>query len=180
VVVTGITATGEREVLACAVGDTETEAFWTDTFRSLRGRGLAGVRLVVSDHHEGLKAAIAKCFVGTGERRTRQADRPPRGEARSTSPGVRLCAGDAAMSDLTPAPDEAGDSGRRECAGECRHVRHHVHGLAVRRKLGVGLGLAPVAGSATVDGSGLVGHERHARPLRPSDRRGVTVLAALG
>jgi putative transposase len=71
VVVTGITITGEREVLACAVGDTETEAFWADTFRSLRTRGLSGVRLVISDHHEGLKAAIAKCFVGAGWQRCR-------------------------------------------------------------------------------------------------------------
>lgn len=66
VVVTGITITGEREVLACAVGDTETEAFWAETFRGLRARGLSGVRLVISDHHDGLKAAIAKCFVGAG------------------------------------------------------------------------------------------------------------------
>jgi putative transposase len=62
---------GEREVLACAVGDTETETFWTDTFRDLRARGLAGVRLVISDHHEGLKNAIAKCFVGAGWQRCR-------------------------------------------------------------------------------------------------------------
>lgn len=71
VVVTGITATGEREVLGCAVGDTETEAFWTEFFRSLRGRGLGGVRLVISDHHDGLKAAIARCFVGAAWQRCR-------------------------------------------------------------------------------------------------------------
>jgi len=71
VVVTGIAITGEREVLACAVGDSETEAFWADTFRGLRSRGLGGVRLVISDHHTGLKAAIAKCFVGAGWQRCR-------------------------------------------------------------------------------------------------------------
>jgi putative transposase len=71
VVVTGVTLTGEREVLGCAVGDTETEAFWAEFFRSLRGRGLAGVRLVISDHHDGLKAAIAKCFVGAAWQRCR-------------------------------------------------------------------------------------------------------------
>jgi transposase-like protein len=71
VVVTGIAITGEREVQACAAGDGETEAFWADTFRGLRSRGLAGVRLVISDHHEVLKAAIAKCFVGAGWQRSR-------------------------------------------------------------------------------------------------------------
>jgi putative transposase len=71
VVVTGVTMTGEREVLACAVGDTETEAFWAETFRGLRARGLGGVRLVISDHHDGLKNAIAKCFVGAGWQRCR-------------------------------------------------------------------------------------------------------------
>jgi putative transposase len=71
VVVTGVTIAGEREVLGCAVGDTETEAFWAEFFRSLRARGLHGMRLVISDHHEGLKAATAKCFVGTGWQRCR-------------------------------------------------------------------------------------------------------------
>lgn len=71
VVVTGITIGGEREVLACAVGDAETEAFWAETFRDLRTRGLTGVRLVISDQHDGLKNAIAKCFVGAGWQRCR-------------------------------------------------------------------------------------------------------------
>ncbi len=71
VVVTGVTIGGEREVLGCAVGDTECEDFWTEFFRSLRTRGLRGVRLVISDHHEGLKNAIAKCFVGAGWQRCR-------------------------------------------------------------------------------------------------------------
>ena len=71
VVVTGVAMTGEREVLGCAVGDTEDEAFWTEFFRSLRSRGLEGVRLVVSDHHLGLKAAIAKVFIGAAWQRCR-------------------------------------------------------------------------------------------------------------
>ena len=51
VVATGVAMTGGREVLGCAVGDTEDESFWTEFFRSLRTRGLHGVRLVISDHH---------------------------------------------------------------------------------------------------------------------------------
>ncbi len=71
VVVTGVAMTGEREVLGCAVGDTEDETFWTEFLRSLRSRGLHGVRLVISDHHLGLKAAIAKVFIGAAWQRCR-------------------------------------------------------------------------------------------------------------
>src|SRR3954470_12999063 len=51
---------GRREVIGLDVGEGETESFWRDFLRSLTARGLAGVRLCVSDAHEGLKAAIAK------------------------------------------------------------------------------------------------------------------------
>ena len=71
VVATGVAMSGEREVLGCAVGDTEDEAFWAEFFRSRRARGLAGVRLVISDHHLGLKAAIAKVFIGASWQRCR-------------------------------------------------------------------------------------------------------------
>jgi transposase-like protein len=71
VVATGVAATGEREVLGLAVGDTEDEAFWAEFLRSLRSRGLSGMRLVISDHHLGLKAAIAKVFVGAAWQRCR-------------------------------------------------------------------------------------------------------------
>lgn len=53
VVATGVAADGTREVLGLAVGDSEDKAFWTAFLRSLRARGLAGVRLVISDAHEG-------------------------------------------------------------------------------------------------------------------------------
>jgi transposase-like protein len=52
--------TGRRGVIGLDVGEAETEAFWREFLRSLRSRGLAGVRLVVSDAHEGLKNAIGK------------------------------------------------------------------------------------------------------------------------
>ena len=51
---------GYREVLGLDVGECETEAFWRSFLRSLVKRGLAGVQLVVSDAHAGLKAAIAQ------------------------------------------------------------------------------------------------------------------------
>lgn len=57
VIATRVTARGDREVLGCAVGDSEDGAFWTAFLRDLRARGLSGVRLVISDAHEGLKGA---------------------------------------------------------------------------------------------------------------------------
>ncbi len=71
VIATGVTASGDREVLGLAVGDSEDGAFWTAFLRSLRARGLAGVRLVISDAHEGLKAAIGAVFLGAAWQRCR-------------------------------------------------------------------------------------------------------------
>ncbi len=71
VVATGVTATGDREVLGVEVGDSEDGAFWTAFLRGLRARGLSGVQLVISDHHLGLKQAIAAVFVGAAWQRCR-------------------------------------------------------------------------------------------------------------
>lgn len=71
VIATGVTAQGRREVLGFAVGDSETRAFWTQFLRSLRSRGLDGVRLVVSDSHAGLVAAIESVFLGAAWQRCR-------------------------------------------------------------------------------------------------------------
>ena len=71
VIATGITASGEREVLGVDIGDSEDETFWTRFLRSLRDRGLGGVRLVISDAHAGLKTSIRKCFTGSSWQRCR-------------------------------------------------------------------------------------------------------------
>jgi len=60
VVAIGVTATGERTVLGAATGPSEDHQFWTSFLRSLVKRGLKGVRLVISDAHEGLRQAIEK------------------------------------------------------------------------------------------------------------------------
>ena len=64
VVATAVTADGNREVLGLDVGDSEDEVFWTAFLRTLRDRGLGGVKLVISDAHAGLKASIARVFTG--------------------------------------------------------------------------------------------------------------------
>ena len=59
---------GRREIIGLGIGPSEAETFWTDFLRSLKARGLDGVRLVVSDAHTGLKAAIARVFDATWQR----------------------------------------------------------------------------------------------------------------
>ncbi|MER6218870.1 IS256 family transposase [Streptomyces sp. NPDC001674] len=71
VIATGVTEDGGREVLGVMVGDSETEVFWTEFLRSLRERGLSGVRLVISDSHSGLVKAIRKVMIGAGWQRCR-------------------------------------------------------------------------------------------------------------
>jgi len=71
VIATGVSADGRREVLGSAVGDSETEAFWTAFLRDLRDRGLAGVQLVISDSHRGLTNAVATVLQGSTWQRCR-------------------------------------------------------------------------------------------------------------
>ena len=95
VIATGVRADGGREVLGLSVGDSEDGAFWTAFLRSLRARGLGGVRLVISDAHEGLKSAIAAVIVGAGWQRCRVhfmrnvLARVPKGSAEMVAAAIR-------------------------------------------------------------------------------------------
>jgi putative transposase len=71
VVAIGVTSTGERTVLGAQTGPSEDHQFWVSFLRSLVKRGLRGVRLVISDAHEGLRQAIAKVLAGTSWQRCR-------------------------------------------------------------------------------------------------------------
>jgi putative transposase len=68
IVAVGANADGRREVLGIDVGPSEAETFWTEFLRKLARRGLRGVKLVISDAHEGLKAAIPKVLSATWQR----------------------------------------------------------------------------------------------------------------
>jgi putative transposase len=68
-VVSGVRDDGFREILAVEVADTESEASYHELFRSLKTRGLGGVELVVSDDHQGLKAAAFRHFQGASWQR---------------------------------------------------------------------------------------------------------------
>ena len=68
IVAVGVNRDGRREVLGMDIGPSEAETFWTGFLRKLARRGLRGVKLVVSDAHEGIKSAVAKVLTATWQR----------------------------------------------------------------------------------------------------------------
>ena len=68
IVAVAVSSDGRREVLGMAIGASEAETFWIEFLRSLARRGLRGVKLVISDAHEGLKAAVAKVLHASWQR----------------------------------------------------------------------------------------------------------------
>ena len=70
-VVIGFSSQGQREILDWRVGDSESEATWGELFLDLKLRGVGGVRLVVSDAHAGIRAALSRHFQGVAWQRCR-------------------------------------------------------------------------------------------------------------
>ena len=68
IIAVGVNSDGRREVLGMEIGASEAEPFWTAFLRKLARRGLRGVKLVVSDSHEGIKAAVSKVLSTTWQR----------------------------------------------------------------------------------------------------------------
>jgi putative transposase len=95
VIATGVSADGRREVLGCATGDSETQAFWTQFLRDLKDRGLSGVQLVISDAHSGLIKAIGTTMQGASWQRCRvhfmrnALARVPKGHAEMVAATIR-------------------------------------------------------------------------------------------
>ncbi len=68
IVAVGVNGDGRREVLGMDIGPSEAEVFWRDFLRKLTRRGLRGVKLLISDSHEGIKAAVSKVLTATWQR----------------------------------------------------------------------------------------------------------------
>ncbi len=68
IVAVAVNSDGRREVLGMDIGPSEAETFWTEFLRKLARRGLRGVKLVISDAHEGIKAAVAKVLHASWQR----------------------------------------------------------------------------------------------------------------
>jgi putative transposase len=99
---------GRREVIGLDLGEVESEAFWTEFLRGLRARGLQGLRLVVSDHHEGLKSAIARVLDAPWQRCCVHFVRNMHGHCRPAQRGLVS----AALREVFNATDRA-EAGRR-------------------------------------------------------------------
>ena len=68
IIAVGVNSDGRREVLGMEIGASEAETFWTAFLRKLTRRGLRGVKLVISDSHEGIKAAVSKVLSTSWQR----------------------------------------------------------------------------------------------------------------
>jgi putative transposase len=137
-VVSGVRAPdGLREILGVEVADTESEATYHELFRSLKARGLRGVELVVSDGHEGLKAAVSRHFQGTSCDRLplHSPQKPARDGERQEAQGAR----GGLAGDLRPGEQGAGPRARllggREVAGEGQRAGRRAPGRTRRRVL---------------------------------------------
>ena len=70
IIAVAVNTDGKREIVGLHIGPSEAETFWSSFLKSLARRGLCGIKLVVSDAHEGLKAAVRRVF-GAGWQRCR-------------------------------------------------------------------------------------------------------------
>ena len=68
IIASAVNAEGRREIIGLGLGPSEAAVFWLGFLRSLESRGLKGVKLVISDAHEGLKAAISQVFKASWQR----------------------------------------------------------------------------------------------------------------
>ena len=68
IIAVAVNTDGRREIIGLTVGPSEAETFWTEFLRSLKARGLGGLKLVISDAHTGLKASIRRVFDATWQR----------------------------------------------------------------------------------------------------------------
>jgi putative transposase len=142
IIAVGVNDDGRREVLGMTVGASEAETFWTDFLRSLARRGLRGVKLVISDAHEGLKASIAKvlhatwqrCRVHTMRNLLAHAGRQGRGVASAfIAAAFAQDTAEAAKTQWRKVADSSGPS----CPARGRHGRSRdrcpgLHGLPAR------------------------------------------------
>ena len=116
--------TGRREVIGIDIGETETEAFWVEFLRDLVARGLTGVRLAISDEHQGLKAAIERVLACPWQRCTVHFVRNMHGHCRRDERGLVS----AALREIFDAPDA--EAARERCGSVLERFRGTVPKVA--------------------------------------------------
>jgi hypothetical protein len=149
----GVNSDGRREVLGMAIGASEAETFWTDFLRSLARRGLRGVKLIISDAHEGIKASVSRVFSAAWQRCRVHFSRNAHGRGH----------GNAALGGVA-AEDIASE--QAEALACCvlavtrhRHFRRHQRGIVTHLEVALG----------KVDGEGWLfgGHGRASQQVEP-------------
>src|SRR5881227_671034 len=66
IIAVAVTTEGRREIVGLGIGPSEAEPFWSAFLKGLVKRGLKGVKLVISDAHDGLRLAITRCSAPAG------------------------------------------------------------------------------------------------------------------
>ena len=128
IVAVGVNTDGRREVLGMDIGSSEAETFWVEFLRKLRRRGLRGVKLIVSDAHEGIKAAVAKLINATWQRCRVHTMRNALAHAGKSQPARRLgLHGDRLRSGQRRSRQGAVAQGRRPTQAQAAQARR-VHG----------------------------------------------------
>jgi putative transposase len=138
IIAVGVNMDGRREVLGMEIGTSESEPIWREFLRKLTRRGLRGVKLVVSDAHEGLKAAVAKVLSASWQRCRVHFMRNVLAHAGKSGRRVvsdlhrhRLCPGDADRREPAvarrrrPDPGEGAEARRHHGRGRARCARLH-------------------------------------------------------
>jgi transposase-like protein len=139
IIAIGVNTDGRREVLGLEIGTSEAEPIWTEFLRKLTRRGLSGVKLVVSDAHEGIKAAVSKVLSATWQRCrvhfiAMRWPMPERAGGASSRPSSQPpCSGHTGGRQHTVAqccrPDQAQSARARYPHGQCRAGRAGLHDL---------------------------------------------------
>jgi putative transposase len=148
IVAVGVNSDGRREVLRIGIGPSEAETFWTAFLRQLARRGLRGVKLVVSDAHEGIKPTVAKVLDASWQRcrvhfmrnalgacRQERAARRLRLHRHSVCPGRRRGRANPVAQGRRPAPPQAAQTCRLPRRGRDRCARLHDLSAQHRTKL---------------------------------------------
>jgi putative transposase len=123
---------GYREILGVEVADTESEATYQELFRSLKARGLKGVRLVTSDDHEGLKSAIERHFQGASWQRCQVhyarnlLGMAAFGERKELAEGLRGVFAATSRELALRAAHELADRWRRTHPKVAEHIEEHI------------------------------------------------------
>ena len=122
IIAVAVNTDGKREIVGLHIGPSEAETFWSTFLKSLVRRGLSGVKLVISDAHEGLKAAIRRVFSASWQRCRVHWMR----NALSYVPKAQQSMAAAALRQAFIQPDRAG------AAQALRHVADQLRGKCPR------------------------------------------------